>query len=63
MARQYLHQRMGSCTKAEFLVLSDSFDRASQALDEARAALEAHIRSHGCEKGAAAGATLSAGEE
>jgi len=45
-----LRERIGICPKAEFLSLSDALDRAWLALDSARAALDAHIREHGCAK-------------
>lgn len=48
VARQQLQRRMGYCSKAEFLVLTDNLDRASEEVDRTRAALDEHIRIHGC---------------
>jgi len=43
-----LHGRLGRCSKAEFLELSDEIDRATEMLDHTGAILEAHIRRHCC---------------
>jgi hypothetical protein len=47
-ARARFQQRIGICPRSEFIVLSDALDWASDELDRARAALDAHIREHCC---------------
>lgn len=46
--RKRLRERIGRCPRAEFLALSDDLDRAGEALDFARAALDNHILHHCC---------------
>ena len=48
LARQRLRERIGICTKEEFLTLSDDLDRASELLDSTTQALDNHIRRHCC---------------
>ena len=47
-ARARYQQRIGTCQKSEFWVLSEAVDRASAELERARAALDAHIWEHCC---------------
>ena len=46
--RQRLRERISLCPKQEFLMLTDDLDRASEAVDQAQAVLDAHIRVHCC---------------
>jgi hypothetical protein len=48
-ARAVLQQRIGITPREEYLSYSDAVDAAWKALLDARAALDAHIRAHGCE--------------
>ena len=61
-ARQYLQERMGACSKAEFLLISDSLDRATEALEQCLAKLQDHIRSHRCEEEEGTATMRAAGE-
>jgi hypothetical protein len=47
-ARTRLQEMVGTCTKREFWAFCEELDRASNELKLARAALDAHIREHGC---------------
>ena len=47
-ARQRLGSRIGICPRGEFLALSDELDRAWEALESARTAMDDHIRMHCC---------------
>jgi hypothetical protein len=47
-ARARLRQRIGICPQNEFLLLSDSLGWASDELERARAAFNAHIQEHCC---------------
>ena len=47
-ARKHLLERVATCSKQEFLVLTDEVDRALDLLDRARVALDLHIRQHSC---------------
>ena len=55
-ARQRLLERVATCSKADFLVLTDQVDLAGDLLREAHGVLDEHIRQHSCvaEDGAAA---------
>ena len=46
--RERIHDRIGICSKGEFLALTDELDRVSEVLEHARAALDQHIQEHCC---------------
>lgn len=48
-ARQALQARIGVSSKEEFLALDQAAERAWANLQNARQALDNHIRNHGCE--------------
>jgi len=48
IARQRIQGRIGICSKAEFLFLSDQLDRASDALNRAQFTLDDHVATHCC---------------
>jgi hypothetical protein len=56
LIRERLRERIGKCSRSEFLTLNDEFDRANELLGHARAALDNHVRQHCClaQDGAAA---------
>jgi len=47
-ARRTLEARIGTCSKAEYLELSQEVNALWRDLSEARGALDAHIRAHKC---------------
>jgi hypothetical protein len=47
-ARERLLDKLSTCSRAEFLALTDKVERATDLLDHARAALDLHIRKHSC---------------
>lgn len=47
-AMERLLERVATCSRAERLALNNAIDRAVDLMDQARAALDWHIRQHSC---------------